>query len=130
MAFIRWRGRCAQLLATVYQDGRSKQIRLLTMPEFHITPHMQELVEQAHPAIRIDWDKIHRDFAKGPPMHLVSPMPEEHQEMAIVENRLRKWSRAMTEWKDAKILLDAAILLVNHRSRYYFDNEVPHLNKD
>jgi hypothetical protein len=35
MAFVRWRGCSAQLLATVYENGRSKQIVLARLPEFY-----------------------------------------------------------------------------------------------
>ena len=129
MAFIRWRGRCAQLLATVYKDGRSKQITLAAFPEFNISDHVRNLVKEKHPTITVDWDKIRRDFAKGPPDHLVEPTPDEHQEMAIVENRLRKWSRDAVERKDARILWDAAIVLVDIRARYYYENEVPRIQR-
>ena len=32
MAFVRWRGNCAELLATVYENGRSRQILLANLP--------------------------------------------------------------------------------------------------
>ncbi len=129
MAFLRWRGRCAQLLATVYKDGRSKQITLAAFPEFHISDPVRDMVQQKHPSIHVDWDKIRRDFAKGPPDHLVEPAPDEHQEMAIAEIQLRKWSRDAANGKDADILWKAALVLVDIRARYYFENEVPRIQR-
>lgn len=129
MAFLRWRGRCAQLLATVYKDGHSKQISLATFPEFHISDQIRDMVEKKHPTIPVDWNKIRRDFAKGPPDHLVEPASDEHQEMALAEIRLRKWSRDVTDRKDAGILWDAAIVLLNIRVRHYFENEVSRIQR-
>jgi hypothetical protein len=37
MAFVRWRGRYSQLVATVYEDGRSKKITLANLPGLYVS---------------------------------------------------------------------------------------------
>ena len=36
MAFIRWRGRCCELIVTVYENGRSKKITLANLQTFYV----------------------------------------------------------------------------------------------
>ena len=125
MAFVRWRGRCAQLIATIYEDGRSKQKTLTALPEFNISQQIRDEVAQKYPHIPVDWNQISRDFAKGPPEHLRIPTPVEHQDMAVIETLLRKWSREADNRKDAEKLWDAAIVLCSIRAQFYYKNEVP-----
>jgi len=55
LAFIRWRGRCAQLLVTMYVDGRSRQITLTNLPGFYITEATKHYVAEKFPDVLVDW---------------------------------------------------------------------------
>ena len=92
MAFIRWRGRCAQLLATVYIDGRSKQITLTNLPEFNIPEATKHYVAKKFPDVKVDWVAVTRLLAEGPLDILKEKTPTEHLDMAVVEQYLRKWA--------------------------------------
>ena len=92
MAFIRWRGRCAQLLATVYVDRRSKQITLTNLPNFYIPEATMNYVAEKFPDVLVDWVTVTRLLAEGPPNILKEKTPAEHLDMAEVEQHLRKWA--------------------------------------
>ena len=67
MAFIRWRGNCAQLLASVWRDGRSQQVLLINLGGAEsVTPNMQEVVAERYPSVPVDWDAVERELNKGP----------------------------------------------------------------
>lgn len=121
MAFIRWRGRCAQLLATVYVDGRSKKITLLSIPGFHISEGDKKTVAQKFPSIEVDWVAIARSLAEGPP-DMKEKTPAEHLDMAVVEDYLRKWAKEASYQNDAHRLITAAAVLTEWRANFFFDN--------
>lgn len=123
MAFIRWRGRCAQLLTTVYVDGRSKQITLTNIPGFYISEADKQLIEKKFPDVNVDWQAIARSLAEGPPGILKEKVPAEHLEMAVVEHHLRKWAAESQVANDARHLWAAAAVLTEWRARFYQTNE-------
>src|SRR5665648_384036 len=102
MAFIRWRGRCAQLLTTVYVGGRSKQVMLTNLHGLSIT----------------------RSLAEGPPRILKEKTPTEHLDMAVVEQSLRKWASEAKVASHAQRLYDAAGVLTEWRASFYRENEL------
>lgn len=124
MAFIRWRGRCAQLLATIYEDGRSKQITLLSIPGFHISEVEKQQVTRKFPDINVDWVAIAITLAQGPPGMLKTTTPKEHLTMSEVEHYLRKWSQESMTAKEAYHLGAAASILTEWRAKFYQDNEI------
>ncbi|MFZ3132376.1 MAG: hypothetical protein WA125_15100 [Desulfosporosinus sp.] len=124
MAFIRWRGRCAQLLTTVYVGGRSKQVMLTNLPGFSITEDTKHYVAEKFPDILVDWLTITRSLAEGPPRILKEKTPTEHLDMAIVEQSLRKWASEAKVANHAQRLYDAAGVLTEWRARFYRENEL------
>jgi len=124
MAFIRWRGRCAQLLVTVYVDGRSKQITLTNLPGFYITEATQHYVTEKYPDVLVDWVSVTRSLAEGPPNSLKEKTPTEHLDMAVVEQSLRKWAREAKVASHAHRLYDAVAVLTEWRASFYRENEL------
>ncbi len=124
MAFIRWRGRCAQLLATAYVDGRSKQITLTNLTDFYITETTKHFVEEKFPNIKVDWVAVTRSLAEGPPNSLQKKTPTEHLDMAVVEQYLRKWASEAKVANHANRLYDAAGVLTEWRASFYRENEL------
>jgi len=122
MAFIRWGGRCAQLLATVYADGRSKQITLLSIPGFHISEADKKIVAKKFPSIEVDWVSIARLLAEGPSDLLEKKTPSEHLDMAVVEKHLRKWAEEAKTAKEAYLLVAAAAVLTEWRATFFLNN--------
>ena len=124
MAFIRWRGRCAQLLVTVYVDGRSKQITLTNLPGFYITEATKHYVAEKFPDVLVDWVAVTRSLAEGPPNSLKGKTPTEHLDMAVVEQSLRKWADEAKVASHAHRLYDAAGVLTEWRASFYRENEL------
>lgn len=112
MAFVRWRGNCAQLLTTIYEQGRSRQLRLAVLRGHYATPGERGLVERNFPQIKVDWLAIDAALAKGPPASAAA-VPAEHLDWAAVEHHLRAWAeRARPRWlRDADQLDRAAEVL-------------------
>jgi hypothetical protein len=123
MAFIRWRGRSAQLLVTVYVDGRSKQITLTNLPGFYITEATKHYVAEKFPDVLVDWVAVTRSLAEGPPNSLKGKTPTEHLDMAVVEQSLRKWAHEAKVANHAHRLNDAAGVLTEWRASFYRENE-------
>lgn len=124
MAFIRWRGRCAQLLATVYVNGCSKQMLLTNLPDFYVTEPVKRCVMEKFPDVKVDWVAIARSLASGPSNILKEKTPVKHLDMATVEQYLRKWSQETKEVNDARHLLTAAAVLTEWRARFHHNNEI------
>jgi len=122
MAFIRWRGSCAQLLATIYTEKGSKQITLANLPNFNVTRETKRDVEEKHPDIKVDWVKIIRTLANGPPDPLMKNTPSEHMDMAEVEDLLRTWAAQVDGKVDGDRLYLAADVLLSLRARFYHNN--------
>ena len=124
MAFIRWRGRCAQLLVTVYVDGRSKQITLTNLPGFYITEATKHYVAEKFPNVKVDWVTVTRSLAEGPPNIMQERTPTEHLDMAVVELYLRKWAAEAKVANHANRLYEAAGVLTEWRASFYRENEL------
>jgi len=124
MAFIRWRGRCAQLLATVYVDGRSKQITLTNLPNFYVSEATMHYVAEKFPDVLVDWVTVTRMLAEGPPNILKEKTPAEHLDMAVVEQYLRKWAAEAKVSNHAHSLYAAAGVLTELRARFYQENQL------
>lgn len=68
MAFVRWRGNSAELLTTLYDQGRSRQVRLACLGgAYSVDPLVRATVAERFPAIRVDWEAVDRALAEGPP---------------------------------------------------------------
>ncbi len=67
MAFVRWRGGCAQLRASVWEDGRSRQMLLTHWPGFAASVALREAVAARFPTLAVDWAAVDRALAAGPP---------------------------------------------------------------
>lgn len=124
MAFIRWRGRCAQLLVTMYVDGRSKQITLTNLPGFYITEATKHYVAEKFPDVLVDWVTVTRSLAEGPPNIMQKKTPPEHLDMAVVEQSLRKWAAEAKLPSHANRLYDAAGVLTEWRASFYRESEL------
>ena len=86
MAFVRWRGNCAELLTTVYENGKSRQILLANLPQDYASDWVREQVAKEHPDIRVDWLAVERALAHGPK---AKPTPEPPLTLLQAENLLR-----------------------------------------
>ncbi len=86
MAFVRWRGNCAELLTTVYENGKSRQILLANLPQDYASDWVREQVAREHPDIRVDWLSVERVLARGPK---TKPTPELPLTLLQAENLLR-----------------------------------------
>ena len=126
MAFVRWRGRCAQLIATVYKDGRSKKITLACLSGFYVPGSTKLYIAENFPEIKVDWVAVDRALAQGPPGLLKTSTPPEHLDFATVENYLRRWgARAHKEnlIHDGSLLYKAADVLTAWRAGFYHAND-------
>lgn len=96
MAFIRWRGNSAQLLTTIYEHGRSRQLHLATLGgAYTVAPEVRETVTARFPAIQVDWDAVEKTLTEGPPherAQTAAGMPNERLEWLEIERRLRYWA--------------------------------------
>jgi hypothetical protein len=86
MAFVRWRGNCAELLTTVYENGKSRQLLLANLWTDHASDQIREQVARQHPNIRVDWLAVERTLARGPK---AKPAPEPSLTILQAENLLR-----------------------------------------
>jgi len=124
MGFIRWRGRCAQLLATIYVDGRSKQVTLAKLSDFYVPDTTKRDVEEKHPDIKVDWTKLARSLARGPSDAMKVRTSDAHLDMAEVENCLRMWA-SEADKADSNSLYIAAGVLTRWRAKFYQEAELP-----
>jgi hypothetical protein len=127
MAFVRWRGRSSQLVATVYEDGRSKKVTLANLPGFYVSETIKREVAEKFPHIKVDWAAVDRALAQGPPGILKSSTPPEHLTWADIEHHLRCWAacaESANRIGDATRLRIAAEVLTKWRTGFYFENQV------
>lgn len=99
MAFIRWRGNSAELLTTVYEQGRSHQLRLACLGgNYHVLPEIRGAVTERFPQIAVDWDAVDQALVEGPPHERAraAEVPNDRLEWFRLEQRLHYWA-AMTE---------------------------------
>jgi hypothetical protein len=109
MAFVRWRKNCAELLATRYEGGKSRQVVLLNLAHPYITAYQRRQVHERFPDVHVDWGKVVEALARRfgtdtPP----SPMRISWARVDQVLRDLKDlaWSQGYTD--DARILADAA----------------------
>lgn len=118
MAFVRWRGHCAQLLATITVDGRPRQRLLANLQgAYRTTPSLQAAVSRAFPTIPVDWAAVDHALAVGPP---TAPPPTPNQLCwADTAHQLAVWAaeNATDDPRERRILQDAAEVLTRWQSR-------------
>ena len=117
MAFVRWRGNCAQLLATVTADGRPRHRLLANLHgAYRTTPALWAQVAEDFPEIPADWAAVDRALALGPP----SAVPPTAQQVtwADTAHQLLAWAMLLIgDPRERRILADAAALLTSWQSR-------------
>ncbi len=128
MAFIRWRGDSAELLTTVYDHGRSRQVRLVCLGgAFYVQQHIRAAVTERFPHINIDWDAVDVALAEGPPreqaQRSAAGIPNDRMEWLHMERRLHYWA-ALTEplrsWEAKHLRTAAAVLRGWREAKPYF----------
>jgi hypothetical protein len=96
MAFVRWRGNSAELLTTVYDQGRSRQLRLALLGgAYRVPPEIRDAVTARFPAICVDWDAVEQALTEGPPherAQTAAGVPNERLEWLQIERGLRYWA--------------------------------------
>ena len=112
MAFVRWRGNSAELLATVYENGKSRQILLVNLPLDHASDMIREQVAKEHPQIHVDWLAVERALARGPK---TKPAPEPPLTILQAENLLRTIAQAFRDsglmpWVEQRLSAAADVL--------------------
>jgi hypothetical protein len=126
MAFVRWRGRCCELLATVYENDRpTKQVTLAKFHDFFVDKWTRQEVAERFPGIKVNWLAVDRALAQGPPGILAKSTPAEHLDMATTEHYLRKWADDLynaKRLKEADYLRVAANILTGMRAEFYLAN--------
>ena len=117
MAFVRWRGQCAQLLATVYDHGRSRQILLANLQgAYAIAPSLQQEITTRFPTLSIDWTAVNRTLALGPP-GTPPPTPRQRTWLEVAE-ALRTWADQHAVFpSERQDLLAAATVLTQWHAR-------------
>lgn len=135
MAFVRWRGTCAQLLTSIYEQGRSRQVLLANLPDAYVSASLRADVIAKFPHIHVDWVAVDVALARGPANH--SPVPDSTVSCAHAEHLLRALADAMhregTSRREVLTLLDAADLLTSLRMTGTLSRllpEVTHLSSD
>ena len=115
MAFVRWRGNCAQLLATVTVDGRPRQ-RLLSNLHgaYRTTPQFRQRIADAFPDVSVDWAAVDRSLAQGPPTAI--PPSLEQLQWAEAAHRLSLWATTSNDPEDRRVLTMAAEILTRWQS--------------
>lgn len=116
MAFVRWRGNCAQLLATLTVDGRPRQRLIANLHgAYRTTPALWAQVAEAFPTLTVDWAAIDRALAEGPPTS-IPPRPIQRQ-WADTAHQLTVWAVEQTaDPRECRILQAAAEVLTHWQS--------------
>ena len=121
MAFVRWRGHCAELLTTVYERGRSRQLRLALLPPHHADAEVRAEVAARFPDVSVDWEAVDVVLARGAPAdqaeRAADGWPDDPLEWCHLQRRLHYWA-ALTETRQpsqAQILRAAAAILSQWR---------------
>lgn len=117
LAYVRWRGNSAALLATVYEQGRSRQVQLAPLGCSYRVPNgIREHVTEHFPNIVVDWETINQSMAQGPSN--AAPLTAEQLSYLEVENHLRDWANVAKSYPgESQQLLAAANVLSGFRSR-------------
>ena len=121
MAFVRWRGHCAELLTTVYERGRSRQLRLALLPPHHADAEVRAEVAARFPGVYVDWEAVDVVLARGSPTdqaeRAAHGWPNDPLEWCHLQRRLHYWA-ALTQTRQpsqAQTLLAAAAILSQWR---------------
>jgi len=117
MAFVRWRGNNAALLATVYKQGASRQILLANLDSgYGVSESVRRYVTENYPDIHVDWNAINTAMAHGPTGS--APLTKAQLDFLTVENLLREWTHNPCPFpQECMELLRAAEVLKNWRTR-------------
>ena len=118
MAFVRWRGTCAQLLTTVYEHGRSRQVLLANLHGgFATSPSVWAAVADRFPHVTVDWAAVDRALPVEPPAS--SPPTAEQLTWAAVAHQLLEWAMEASEGRpeERTALRRAAEVLTGWQSR-------------
>lgn len=123
MAFVRWRGNSAELLTTVYEKGRSRQVRLACLG--HAVRLEDRAEVAAHfPDIRVDWEAVELTLAIGPPAaqaaRAANAWPNDRMEWLHLQRRLHYWAALTQRLRpaEAQRLRNAATVLAQWREGY------------
>lgn len=108
MAFVRFRKNCAELLATRYEHGKSRQVVLLNLAHPYITAFQRRQVRERFPDLRIDWDRVVEALARGPMDTPPDPVRITWARVDQVLRDLRDLALSQGRVEDAKMLTDAA----------------------
>ena len=121
MAFVRWRGNCAELLASVWDQGRSRQILLANLSAPYASLGVRQQVAREHPDIHVDWLAVECALARGPQF---ATIPDPAMTILEAESVLRGLAQRLAPnhgmTREALLLLDAADVLNGLRSNPRF----------
>lgn len=91
MAWIRWRGSVAHLMATVWEQGQSRQRYLGSLGgAYTVSRPVRDRITAQYPTLDIAWDAVNEMLAAGPPG--TPPLPSAVWDWATVERHLDQWS--------------------------------------
>lgn len=121
MAFVRWRGRSAELLATVYEHGKSRQVRLTCLGGRGVSSETRAYVAERFPGTRVDWDAVELVLSRGSPWEQAEAAargwPNDPLEWLHLQRLLHYWA-ALTQKAqpdDGRCLRAAAEVLARWR---------------
>lgn len=126
MAFVRWRGRSAALLATVYDHGTSRQVLLANLGgAFSVSQSLQDAIAQRWPNLTIQWSVINEALALGPPD---TPAPSLVQRTWLdVAHLLRQWADSEAHVpQERRDLFAAAMVLTAWHAQKQWEQEHQH----
>jgi hypothetical protein len=117
MAFVRWRGNSATLLATVYDQGKTHQMLLAALGGgYHVPSGIRKMVAERFPTISVDWKAVNRAMAKGPLGE--AELTERQMSYLEVENHLRDWAVSpLSNPRESQQFILTADLLSSWRSQ-------------
>ena len=118
MAWIRWRGHTAQLMATIGDHGKQRQQYLGSLgAEYTVPEPVKARITARFPTLTIDWDAVNRTVAAGPPG--TPPPSPAAWDWARVEWLLEDWSQTGPSAYpyESQALHHAALILRQWRAR-------------
>ena len=117
MAFVRWRGNCAQLLATITVEGRPRHQWLANLHgAYRTSPRLWAQIAAEFPTLVVDWAAVDRALALGPPTG-IPPTPQQLT-WADTAHQLSVWSTQPGHAAaEQQILAQAAEILTRWHSQ-------------